>query len=138
MGSSGLLLTVLGRLFTTIIQKWGFTMGIDDLIINANKNQRRSELLAEVAIKGFEATCDFANIKANETSNNNNDDDDDDDDDSDDDNDGKKKKKTTLGVDLDDLSRELRHRLADEKESRRLDSKMGGVTHKYASEIIEE
>merc|ERR1712100_264759 len=57
---AGLLLSVLGRLFTLYLQFHGFTCGIDDLIINKEGNKRRTHALKRADIHGASVAQEFS------------------------------------------------------------------------------
>ncbi|KAH3766657.1 RNA polymerase I, largest subunit [Pelomyxa schiedti] len=56
---AGVILSVLGRLFTKFLQLRGFTCGIDDLIMQPSVEKSRRELLDTANARGHVATCEF-------------------------------------------------------------------------------
>lgn len=60
--SAGMLLSVLGRLFTKYIMSIGFTCGMDDLHLTAEGNKWRREILDDAAAVGTKAAVEVTNL----------------------------------------------------------------------------
>ena len=60
--TAGQLLSTLGRLFTLYLQGQAFTCGIDDMLILAQSEERRQNLISDSAVTGVAAACDFAGV----------------------------------------------------------------------------
>jgi DNA-directed RNA polymerase I subunit RPA1 len=60
---AGELLTSLARIFTMYLQLYGFTCGLDDLVLTKDFNKKRRMLIEKCHKEGVEAAAEFCSLK---------------------------------------------------------------------------
>lgn len=60
---AGELLTALARVFTVFLQQYGFTCGLDDLVLNKEFNKERRNAIETGHLEGMKAAAEFCGIK---------------------------------------------------------------------------
>ena len=60
---AGELLTSLARVFTVFLQTYGFTCGLDDLMISKSFNKKRREAIESGHAEGIKAAAEFCGLK---------------------------------------------------------------------------
>jgi len=62
--AAGILLSLLGRLFTRFIQRHGFTCGLDDMLLTPEADKNRRENISSGTVTGISASSEYAGMKA--------------------------------------------------------------------------
>ena len=62
---SGLLMSVLARLFTVYLQHHGFTLGIEDILVESPADVKRKEIMQEAKTCGDAAALEALNVTSN-------------------------------------------------------------------------
>jgi len=66
---SGLLLSVFGRLFTTFLQHTGFTLGVEDILVLPDAEEKRCEIMEESRLCGDDSAIEALNMTKDEKEN---------------------------------------------------------------------
>ena len=65
---SSRLLSSLGRLFTYFLQIHGFTLGVEDILLNASAEKKRKKILSQTPKVGFEAAVRAVGLNPQDSS----------------------------------------------------------------------